>query len=75
MSFNTNAVIIIIYFFQTRLIWDTQILTVNLSPDSFCKEDAKSLLITTDWNNANEKYTCPKGLLKDKIKRKELLNY
>lgn len=35
---------------------------------SFCGQS------TTEWNNTNEKYTCPKGLLKDRINRKELLN-
>lgn len=65
---------IIKYSIQLCMSWNTQILSVNSSPKWCCKEDPESLLITTEWNNVNEKYTWPKGLPKDKIKRKELLN-
>lgn len=76
MSFNTNSVILLSRFhpgsLETKCM---KIVSASSSPEWRCEEDAESLLITTEWNNINEKYTWPKAYWRIKLKGNLLYNW
>lgn len=68
MSYNKTSVIYYIVFFHTYQYME--ILILNSFPKWHCKGDAESLLITTEWNNMNEKYKRPKAYWEIQLKGK-----